>query len=65
MLVFCKPVSLKLGIINKPCYYMENMYGGDLVKVQIKNLDPRLINVISTNMKAMFLWFFFFIEKDV
>jgi hypothetical protein len=44
---------------------MENMYGGDLVKVQIKNLDPRLINVISTNMKAMFLWFFFFIEKDV
>jgi hypothetical protein len=56
--MFCRPVSLGLSIVDKPYYYMENMYGGDLVKVHIKNLDPRLINVIS-NMRVMFLWIFF------
>jgi hypothetical protein len=52
-------MSLGLGIVNKPYYYMQNMYGGDLVKIKINNLNPRLINVISTNMKAMFLWIVF------
>jgi hypothetical protein len=63
MLMFCKPLSLGPCIVNKPYYYIENMYGGDLVKVEIKNLNPQLINLIFANMRAMLLWIIFSLKN--
>jgi hypothetical protein len=42
--------------VGKMYFYLNNMYGVDMMKVQIKNPNLHLIIIVSIDKKAMLLW---------
>jgi hypothetical protein len=48
-------MSLGWGKVNKMYFYLENGYGVDLIKVQIKNLHLHPTTIGFANSRAMFL----------
>jgi hypothetical protein len=52
----CKIVSPRLDIVDKMYFYLENGYGVDMFKVQIKNQNSHLVVVVFVDRRVMLLF---------